>query len=174
MDWIRSIVKLAIVVIGLVLIYLGLSSVIRSTNHDIAKARTNNASAYIVNSYISATPFGPSTNVVTPGEQIFYNIQIERHAGAACFVQTSWRWVLHLPTGNSVMWNTDDGQFYAGDKTESLAQAISVPATLLAGDYTLSRLSVFMCGDTDVYARTVRNIDLHVNDRLTDKTTSSK
>lgn len=162
MEVIRYLVKLAVVIAGLVVIYLGLSSVIHQTNASIQKERDNNASAYIVSSYISEQPFGQATHLVKKGTQIFYNIQIERHEGEPCFVQTSWRWVLHLPTGNSVMWNTDDGQFYAGDKTESLAQSVMVPAQLIPGDYTLSRLSVFKCGDNDTMAKTVRNTDLRV------------
>lgn len=161
-DWIRPILKLAIVAVGLLVIYLGLSQVIKQTNANFLEVRDNSASAFIVNSYVSEQPFGESTNVVKKGSQIFYNIQIERHAGEPCFVQTTWRWVLHLPTGNSVMWNNDDGQFFAGDKTESIAQAINVPAGLIPGDYTLSRLAIFKCGATETYAKTVRNIDLHV------------
>ena len=161
-EMFRTIAKLTLLGVGLLCIYAMLNSVIKSTNASIQATRDNNASAYIVSSYVSESPFGEATNVVKRNTQIFYNIQIQRHEGAACYVKTSWRWVLHLPTGNSVMWNKSDGEFYAGDKTESLAQAVEVNKNLLPGDYTLSRLAIFKCGDVDDFARTVRNIDLHV------------
>ena len=162
MDWIRNVARLVIVVVGLVVIYMMLNNVIKQTNDTIRSTRDNDAKAFIVSSYISETPFGEATQVVKRDTQIFYNIQIQRHEGDACFVKTSWRWVLKLPSGNTVMWNKSDGEFFAGDKTESLAQAVQVPAVLIPGDYTLSRLSVFKCGNLDDYARTVRTTDLRV------------
>lgn len=161
-EWIRTIVKLTIVVIGLSIIYLGLTEVIKKTKNDLQLSRNNEASAYIVASYISEQPFGKPTNIVKRGTQIFYNINIKRHAGEPCYVHTNWRWSLHLPSGDTVMWNQDDGQFYGGDKSEKFAHVVQVPNILIPGDYTLTRFAVFKCGTNEEFAKTVRNTDLRV------------
>jgi hypothetical protein len=155
-DWIRTIIKLALLIGGLVFIYMMLSSVIKHTNDSIKADRDGNASATVVKSYVSSTPFGPATQLVKRDSQIFYN------QNESCFVRTTWRWVLHLSQGKAVMWNKSDGEFYAGDKNEDLAQAVMVPSFLIPGKYTLSRLAVFKCGDVDDFARIVRNTDLQV------------
>jgi hypothetical protein len=161
-EWILNFLKIILLSLGLIVIYIGLDELIAQTKANIQTARDNDASAYIVTSYISNEPFGKSTNVVKRGTQIFYNMQIERQPGKPCFVRTSWLWVLHLPTGNSVLWNTTDGEFYSGDRTESLAQAVQIPEKLPPGDYTLSRLAIFKCGNVEDFAKTVRNVDLRV------------
>jgi hypothetical protein len=162
MDWIRTIIKLGVVAIGLFGIYVMLANVIASTNKSIQEDRDNAASAVITSSYVSAEPFGQETVQIKRDSQIFYNIQIKRTEGEPCYVKTSWRWILHHPSGNTVMWSQDNGEFYAGDKSEKFAQALDVPAKLIPGDYTLSRLSSFKCGDVVEYAKTVRNTDLRV------------
>ena len=162
MDWIRTIIKTLIVLVGLLGIYVLLSQFINSTNKNIQKDRDATQSAAVVNSYISLEPFGEATAIVKRDTQVFYNMQIQRVEGSPCYVRTSWRWILRLPTGNSVMWNKSDGEFFAGDKNENLAQAIQVPSSLIPGDYTLSRLSSFKCGDVEEYAKSVRNTDLRV------------
>ena len=161
-EWIRTIAKLTIVIIGLSFIYLGLDEVIKQTKSDLQRSRDNDASAYIIGSYISEQPFGESTNIVKRGTQIFYNINIKRHEGEPCQVHTSWRWSLRLPSGNTVTWNVDDGQFYGGDKSERFAHVVQVPESLIPGDYTLTRFAVFKCGDNEEFAKTVRNTDLRV------------
>lgn len=161
-EWIRTITKLSFVVIGIAFIYICLTEVIKQTKNDIQRSRDHDASAYIISSYISEKPFGESTNTVKRGTQIFYNINIKRQEGEPCHVHTSWRWSLRLPSGNTVTWNDDDGQFYGGDKSERFAQVIQVPEGLIPGDYTLTRFAVFKCGDNDEFAKTVRNTDLHV------------
>ena len=163
MKLIKTILNIVFVVAGLVAIYLGLSQVFQSTNLQIQKDRDAASGAVITYSYVSNdVPFGEPTHVVKRDSQIFYNMHVKRIEGQPCFVKTTWRWVLHLPQGRAVMWNKSDGEFYAGDKTEELAQAVEVPARLVVGDYTLSRLSVFRCGDVEEYARVVRNVDIHV------------
>jgi hypothetical protein len=161
-NFLRLLAKLAIVIIGLVLIFYVLSNLISSANHSVTQIRTNDAKVMISNSYVSAEPFGPPATVFTPGKDLFYNMDVKRKEGQPCYAKTSWRWILHMPAGQLVMWNTDDGEFFAGDKDERLAQATRVPENLLPGKYTLSRLSVFKCGDVPDYARTVRNIDVMV------------
>lgn len=161
-EVLRKILRGLFVVAGLIVIYMIINSVVETTRESVQQDRDNNANANIIMSTLSATPFGVEIDQAKRGQQIFYNFTIKRNPGHACFVQTSWRWVLHLPTGNSVMWNTDDGQFYAGDKNENLAQAVIVPTNLLPGDYTLSRLSVFKCGSVMDYAKTVRNTELKI------------
>jgi len=161
-EWIRTIVKLTVVAVGLMIIYSVLSAVIKETNATIQADRNGSASTTIVNSFVSLEPFGPATGVVKRETQIFYNMQIQRTEGEPCYVKTSWRWVLHLSTGNTVMWNKSDGEFFSGDKNENLAQAVQVPEFLIPGDYTLSRLAVFKCGNVEDFARVVRNTDLRV------------
>lgn len=161
-DIFRAVLRGVILLAGLFTIYLVINAVVKTTNNTLQHVRDNSAAATIIASSVSAEPFGNRIIDVKPGQQIFYNISIQRQEGSPCYVQTSWRWVLHLPTGNSVMWNTDDGQFYAGDKSENLAQSVQVPKNLIPGDYTLSRLSVFKCGSVDDFARTVRNTNLTV------------
>ena len=162
MDWIRTIIKACIVLAGLLGIYILLSQFIDTTNKSNQKDRDANQSASVVTSFISTEPFGEATVVVKRDTQIFYNMHIKRVEGEPCYVRTSWRWILRLPTGNSVMWNKSDGEFYAGDKNENLAQAVQVPSSLIPGDYTLSRLASFKCGDVEEYAKSVRNTDLRV------------
>ncbi len=89
-------------------------------------------------------------------------MMIQRIEGKPCYVKTSWRWVLNLEQGKSVMWNSDDGTFFSGDKTESMAQAFTVPKNLIPGHYTISRLALFKCGDVDNYAKMVKTFELHV------------
>lgn len=161
-DWMRVVLKLAFLVIGLFGIYVIINGVVSSVNDGIQDSRDNAAGANIIMSSISSEPFGDQIQEAKRGDQIFYNITIRRQEGKPCFVNTSWRWTLHLPTGNSVMWNTDDGQFYTGDKSENLAQAVTVPEKLIPGDYTLTRLSTFKCGNVQDYARTVRDSKLIV------------
>lgn len=168
--WLRRILSLAFVSAGLIALFIMLSTVIQTANRSKQANRDGSADATIVHSYVSVEPFGEATNVVERDSQIFYNMQIQRIEGRPCYVRTSWRWVLHLPTGNTVMWNKSDGEFYAGDKNENLAQAVQVPAQLIPGDYTLSRLSRFKCGDVEDYANTVRNIDIHVGEKKEKKT----
>jgi hypothetical protein len=162
MDMIRGFVKLAFLAVGLVLVYLFINGVVGSVNGKLQDSRDNDAGANIIASGISKEPFGDQIEEVKRGDQIFYNITIRRQEGKPCFVNTSWRWTLHLPSGNSVMWNTDDGQFYTGDKNENLSQAVTVPEKLLPGNYTLTRLSTFKCGNVPDYARTVRDSKLIV------------
>jgi len=161
-DSLRTILKIAFLVFGLIGLYIIINGVVASVNANVQESRDNNAGANIIMSSISREPFGDRIAEVKRGEQVFYNLTIKRVEGSPCFVQTSWRWVLHMPTGNSVMWNNDDGQFFAGDKNENLAQAIQVPANLIPGSYTLSRLSVFKCGNNQEFARTVRDAPLMV------------
>lgn len=161
-DMIRGFAKLAFLAVGLVLVYLFINSVVGAANSRLQDSRDNDAGANIMMSSISKEPFGDQIEEVKRGEQIFYNMTIRRVDGRPCFVNTSWRWTLRLPTGNSVMWNKDDGQFYTGDRNENLSQAVHVPETLIPGDYTLTRLSTFKCGNVQDYARTVRNADLRV------------
>lgn len=161
-DTFRTILKLVFLVFGLIGIYIIINGVVGAVNDNVQETRDNNAKANILVSSISTEPFGDRVVEVQRGEQLFYNMTIRRAEGNPCFVQTSWRWVLHLPTGNSVMWNTDDGQFFAGDKSENLAQAIVVPHQLIPGEYTLSRLSVFKCGNVQDFAKTVRDTNLTV------------
>lgn len=158
----RKIMRGLVLVAGLFMLYLIINNVVTTVRSSAQSMRDNDASARIIISSISKEPFGPRVATVKRGDQIFYNITIKRTEGYPCFVQTSWRWTLQLPTGNSVMWNTDDGQFYTGDKNENLAQAVSVPEKLIPGEYILSRLSVFKCGNVDEYAKTVRNTNLTV------------
>lgn len=160
--WIRRVLSLAFVLAGLVAIFILLSNAIQGANKVAQGARDSAAGAVITSSYISNTPFGEEVGEVERDAQIFYNLKVNRKEGQPCYVRTSWRWTLHLPTGDSVMWNSADGEFYAGDKTERLAQSIIVPTRLIPGRYTLSRLSVFKCGDQEDFARTVRNTDLIV------------
>jgi hypothetical protein len=159
-NFLRLIAKLAIVIIGLVLIFFVISNLISSANHSVTQIRSNDAKVKISESYVSTAPFGPPATVFTPGKDLFYNMTIRRTAGQPCYVKTSWRWILHMPAGQLVMWNNDDGEFFGGDHNERLSQATKVPTDLLPGKYTLSRLSVFKCGDVADYARTVRNTDI--------------
>lgn len=159
---IRFVAKLAMLIAGLFLIYLALSSVISSANKSVQDQHDGTATATITTSYVSTEPFGTAATKLTRDTQAFYNMQITRTLGEPCYVKTNWRWTLHLPTGNLVMWTSSNGEFYGGDKNENLAQAFDVPKKLLPGQYTLSRLSVFKCGDQEDFARTVRNIDIIV------------
>lgn len=161
-EWFRTIFKLAIVTFGLFVIYLGLQGVISATLDDIQKSRDDSAGAVISSSYMSETPFGKKSLIFKRGTQVFFNMIIARRHRTSCFVRTSWRWVLHLPTGNNVMWSSADGEFVTSDKPESISQAVQVPAELIKGEYTLSRLAVFKCGDDENYAKVVINTDLLV------------
>lgn len=161
-DVFRTIMRGLVLVAGLFTIYLVINTVVNTVHDSAQTMRDNAASTRIIMSTVSKEPFGNQVSTVKRGDQIFYNITIKRTEGFPCFVQTSWRWTLLLPTGNSVMWNTDDGQYYTGDKNENLAQAISVPEKLIPGQYILSRLSVFKCGNVLDYAKTVRNTNLTV------------
>lgn len=168
--WLRRILSLAFVIAGLTFLFIMLSNVIQTSNRTEQNNRNGAASSTVVNSYVSVEPFGEATNEVERGTQLFYNMQIQRTEGQPCYVRTSWRWTLHLPSGNSVMWNKSDGEFFAGDKNENLAQAVAVPELLIPGDYTLSRLARYKCGDVEDYANTVRNIDINVREKKEKKT----
>ena len=161
-DWIRIISKFVLLGLGGLVIYMIINTIIDQVNDRVQHARNNITGAQIVETSLSATPFGDRNSSTKRGKQIFYNLVVHRTEGEECFVKTSWRWVLHLPTGNSVMWNKSDGEFYAGDKSESLSQAVMVPDLLIPGHYTLSRLAIFKCGNVEDFARNVRNIDVDV------------
>ena len=162
-DWLRTLIKLSLLAMGIFLVYAIINGVVGSVNDKVQVVRDNDAGPLILTSSISATPFGPRIAETSRGEQIFYNMTIRRVEGEPCFVRTSWRWVLHMDSGNVVMWNKSDGQFYSGDKNENLAQAVQVPKELIPGKYTLSRLALFKCGSVEDYANTVRNTEIIVN-----------
>jgi hypothetical protein len=162
MNLFRNIVRSVLVMTGLVAIFLLLSQMITSSQKVAQFTRDNEASSSIMSYHVSAEPFGDPIFTVRPGVQYFWDMKVRRTEGEPCYVTSSWRWVLHLKEGNSVMWNSTDGEFYAGDKTEYLSQAIVVPQKLLPGKYTLSRLSKYKCGDVTGFARTVRSIELEV------------
>lgn len=145
-------------------IFLLLSQIVNSTSELAQDARNSSTSATILDYHVSADPFGPAIVEVDRGQQYFWSMNIQRTAGEGCYVTASWRWVLHLEKGYSVMWNSTDGEFFGGDKSEHLSQAFTVPEKLLPGKYTLSRLSKYKCGNMDEFARTVRTIDLIVRD----------
>lgn len=163
MNTLRAIFRGLILIAGLLAIYYLISSVLEDSRQTAQQNLTDQATTRVANSYVSLTPFGEQASRVPKGSQIFYNMQINRVPGENCYVRTSWRWLLRLPSGAHVMWNHMDGEFFAGDQNELLSQTIQVPEELIPGDYTLSRLSIYRCGDDEIYSRVVRNLDLVVS-----------
>ena len=161
-NWLNKTFKIASVIFGLLLFYLVINSTVIAVSNTVQGIRDDQVSASLLHSYVSEKPFGEQVTVVKRNTQIFYNLKVKRTKGEACYVRTSYRWLLHSDLGYNVMWNVDNGEFYAGDENENLAHAVQVPNSLIPGNYTFERLATFKCGSSSTYAKAVTIDELEV------------
>lgn len=164
--WLRNILRIAGVIGGLLAIFLFLNQVVSYAKSSVQKAQTATVSSFVTTSYISDQPFGNDTQEVVPGKLYFYNMKVAKQDGVVCYINVSWRWVLRLPTGSIVYWTDQRGGESATtpEHVMDIAQAFEVPASLIPGKYTLSRLATYKCGDDNDYAKVVRTTDLIVKE----------
>lgn len=163
-NWLRNTLRTAGILAGCLAIFLVLSSIITAARQSAQNVNDASVGSAIQSSYISASPFGPEDLELNRGDQYFYNMVIKKQDGVTCYVTASFRWILHYDGGSVVFWNDNNGGETAGMSKSSgkIAQAFSVPAKLLPGEYTLTRLAVYRCGDDANYARVVRTTEVRV------------